>query len=186
MARKYSRDSIGRFASGGGGRSSGGAIGGAAAGGKKKTAARVAAAPKKKHPGPPPPAWSKEMLAAKAKSDRASKVKAAAATPATAKARTKTKASAKAKPANNIQPSPRSIESRSLPFTAPASKAKGKPLTSAEKAYAEIRAQKSKFRSDKKVREEMMRRGFLKGKDPQGQLLRIGRSARIKQGQQDF
>ena len=76
MARRYARDGLGRFASGGGGggRSSGGATGGGgAAGRKKKAAAPVAAAPKKKHPGPPPPAWSKEMLAAKAKSDKASK-----------------------------------------------------------------------------------------------------------------
>ena len=60
MARRYARDGLGRFASGGGGgRSSGGASGG---GGTRK---RVNA--------PPPPAWSKEMLAAKAKSDKASK-----------------------------------------------------------------------------------------------------------------
>jgi hypothetical protein len=101
MARKYSRDNAGRFASGGGGRSSGGASGGASAGGKKKAAAPVAAAPKKKHPGPPPPAWSKEMLAAKAKGDRASKAKAAAAKPVAAKV----KARATTKAANAIKPS---------------------------------------------------------------------------------
>ena len=107
MARKYSRDNIGRFASGGGGRSSGGATGGGGvAGGKKKAAAPVAAAPKKKHPGPPPPAWSKEMLAAKAKGDRASNAKAAAAKPAATKpVAAKPKAKATTKAANEIKPS---------------------------------------------------------------------------------
>ena len=55
-------------------------------------------------------------------------------------------------------------------------------LLAAEKAYGEIKAQKSKFRSDKKVREEMMRRGFLKGNDPQGDLMRIARKYRMRRG----
>lgn len=46
----------------------------------------------------------------------------------------------------------------------------------------EIKAKKSKFRSDKKVREEMQRRGFLKGADPQGQLITIAHRARRKRG----
>jgi hypothetical protein len=58
----------------------------------------------------------------------------------------------------------------------------GRKLNAAEKAYAEIKAQKSKFKSDRKVIEEMTRRGFLKGSDPQGQMIRIARSTRIKQG----
>lgn len=55
-------------------------------------------------------------------------------------------------------------------------------LTAAEKAYTEIKSQKSKFRSDAKVRAEMQRRGFLKGDDPQGQLINIASSARRKRG----
>jgi hypothetical protein len=55
-------------------------------------------------------------------------------------------------------------------------------LNKAEQDYAEISAQKSKFRSDKKVREEMMRRGHLKGSDPQGELIRIAVSTRSKKG----
>ena len=55
-------------------------------------------------------------------------------------------------------------------------------MNAAEKAYAEIKAQKSKFKSDRKVIEEMTRRGFLKGNDPQGQMIRIARSTRLKQG----
>jgi hypothetical protein len=73
------------------------------------------------------------------------------------------KASSGSKPANKVSPSPRR-------------------LNAAEKAYAEIKAQKSKFRSDKKVREEMQRRGFLKGPDPQGQLIMIASRARKKKG----
>jgi hypothetical protein len=69
-----------------------------------------------------------------------------------------------ARPANKIVASPRR-------------------LNSAERAYMEIKAQKSKFRSDKKVREEMQRRGFLKGRDPQGQLINIASRARRKRGQ---
>ena len=88
------------------------------------------------------------------------------------------------KAANAIKPSPRSSEARSIPFTTSAKDSKGKRLTSAERAYAEIKAQKSKFRSDKKVIEEMIRRGFLKGKDPQGMMMTIARSTRIKQGKQ--
>lgn len=56
-------------------------------------------------------------------------------------------------------------------------------LTAAEKAYAEIKAQKSKFRSDAKVQAEMQRRGFLKGADPRGQLINIASSSRRKRGQ---
>jgi hypothetical protein len=67
------------------------------------------------------------------------------------------------KGANAIQPSPRR-------------------LNAAEKAFLEIRAQRSKFRSDKKVIAEMMRRGFLKGPDPQGQAINIASSARRKKG----
>ena len=55
-------------------------------------------------------------------------------------------------------------------------------LNAAEKAYLEIKAQKSKFGSDKKVIAEMARRGFLKGPDPQGQAIRIASSARRKKG----
>ncbi len=67
------------------------------------------------------------------------------------------------KPANKIAPSPR------------------RP-NAAERAYMEIKngKGKSKFRSDKKVLEEMQRRGFLKGKDPQGQLINIASQARRK------
>jgi hypothetical protein len=56
-------------------------------------------------------------------------------------------------------------------------------LTKAEQAYMEIKAQKSKFRSDKKVREEMQRRGFLKSGDPQGELIKLAYNARAKKGQ---
>jgi hypothetical protein len=56
-------------------------------------------------------------------------------------------------------------------------------LTKAEQAYMEIKAQKSKFRSDKKVREEMQRRGFLKSSDPQGELIKLAYNARAKKGQ---
>jgi len=55
-------------------------------------------------------------------------------------------------------------------------------LLAAERAYGEIKAQKSKFRSDKKVREEMIRRGFLQGPDPQGQLISIARRYRLRRG----
>lgn len=68
--------------------------------------------------------------------------------------------------ANNIRPSPRRH-------------------TAAEAAYWDIKngKGKSRFRSDKKVREEMRRRGFLKdSKDPQGDLIKIARSARRKKG----
>ena len=151
MARKYSRDSRGRFASGGGGgrSASGGtgkaAIGGASKGnaGKKKAVTQPMATTRKP---PPPPPWSKAMLAAKARDDKASMARAAA---------------VKKAPANAIKPS---------------------SLRAAEKAYGEIRAQKSKFRSDKKVKEEMIRRGFLKGSDPQGQLIAIGRRYRMRRG----
>ena len=67
------------------------------------------------------------------------------------------------KGANAIQPSPRR-------------------LNAAEKAYLEIKAQKGKFGSDKKVIAEMTRRGFLKGADPQGQAIRIASNARRKKG----
>jgi hypothetical protein len=164
MARKYSRDNRGRFAGGGGGgRSAGGASGGGGAskgggGGKKKAAAPVAAAPKKKHPGPPPPAWSKEMLRQAGKDKKAQSAAAKTAVAKTAKAKTEPKAK---QAANTIKPS---------------------SLRAAEKAYGEIKAQKSKFRSDKKVREEMIRRGFLKGSDPQGKLIEIGRRYRMRRG----
>ena len=56
-------------------------------------------------------------------------------------------------------------------------------LNPAEKAYMAIKSQRSKFRSDAKVRAEMQRQGFLKGaKDPQDALMRIARSARKKKG----
>ena len=71
-----------------------------------------------------------------------------------------------AKPANKVAPSPRR-------------------LSAAEKAYAEITGpgNKSKFRSSKKVREEMQRRGFLKGADPQGELIQLADTVRRKKGQ---
>jgi hypothetical protein len=53
-------------------------------------------------------------------------------------------------------------------------------LSKAEQDYADIRSQKSKFRSDKAVRAEMQRRGHLKGKDPQGELIGIAANARGK------
>lgn len=55
-------------------------------------------------------------------------------------------------------------------------------MNAAEKAYAEIKQQRSKFGSDAKVRAEMQRRGFLKGKDAQGELINIAASARKKAG----
>jgi hypothetical protein len=69
------------------------------------------------------------------------------------------------KPANNISASPRR-------------------LNAAERAYIDITTGKgkSKFRSDKKVREEMQRRGFLTGKDAQGDLITIASRARRKRG----
>jgi hypothetical protein len=56
-------------------------------------------------------------------------------------------------------------------------------LSKAEQDYMDIQSQKSKFRSDKKVREEMQRRGHLKGSDPQGDLIKIAYTARAKKGQ---
>lgn len=171
MARKYSRDNRGRFASSGSGgatarggrlraadggkrttqtasmKGSGpkaGTIAKGGRGGTKKTAPVAAPAKRQK---PPPPPWSKGMLQA----EKAVKAQAGAVK------------SVKAKSANAIKPSPRR-------------------LNSAEKAYAEIKAQKSKFGSDKKVREEMIRRGFVKGSDPQGQMIKIARTIRLKQG----
>jgi hypothetical protein len=68
-------------------------------------------------------------------------------------------------PANAIKPSPRR-------------------LNAAEQAYMDITTGKgrSKFRSDAKVRAEMQRRGFLTGKDAQGQLIMIASRARRKKG----
>jgi hypothetical protein len=100
------------------------------------------------------------MLAAKAKADRADKARAAAKSAAAKPVRAKDKPKTKP-PANTIKPS---------------------SLLAAEKAYGEIKAQKSKFRSDKKVREEMIRRGFLKGSDPQGKLIEIARKYRMRRG----
>lgn len=66
--------------------------------------------------------------------------------------------------ANKVAPSPRRLDP-------------------AEQAYMQIKSQRSKFRSDAKVRAEMQRRGFLKGaKDPQDALMRVARSARLKKG----
>jgi hypothetical protein len=64
----------------------------------------------------------------------------------------------------------------------PANAIKPSSLLAAEKAYGEIKAQKRKFGSDKKVREEMIRRGFLKGNDPQGKLIEIARKYRMRRG----
>lgn len=68
----------------------------------------------------------------------------------------------------------------------PANKIAASPrrLNAAERAYMEITTGKgkSKFRSDRKVREEMQRRGFLKGKDAQGDLITIASRARRKRG----
>ena len=166
MARKYTRDANGRFSGGGGGGSRGGGSGGGRSGsgggggggtgggGGKKKASTPQSGPMKKPPLPPP--LKKPPL------------------PPPPKAATK-------KGANNIKPS-RFSEAGILSSNSSTASGKGKRLTNAEKAYNEIKAQKSKFRSDKKVREEMIRRGFLKGSDPQGQLMRIARSSRIKQG----
>jgi hypothetical protein len=153
MARSYTRDSNGRFSGGGGGRS-GGSSGSGGGGGKKK-AANPGPGPMKKPPLPPPPLKKPPL-------------------PPPPKAATK-------KGANSIKPS-RFSEAGIVSSNSSTASGKGKRLTKAEKAYNEIKAQKSKFRSDKKVREEMIRRGWLKGSDPQGQLIRIARSARIKQG----
>ena len=180
MARKYTRDNAGRFASvSGGGRAGSSGAGkrapntapakGGSAAGKAKPASQgsataktpiSAAGTKKRVYAPPPPAWSKEMLAAKAKADRADKARAAAKSAAAKPVRAKDKPKTKP-PANTIKPS---------------------SLLAAEKAYGEIKAQKSKFRSDKKVREEMIRRGFLKGSDPQGKLIEIARKYRMRRG----
>jgi hypothetical protein len=127
MARKYIRDTAGRF-SGGGGKVSSGRGG---KGGQPKANTKTPA-------------------------------------PSPAKAAT-------SKGANAIKAGPR-VPPRME------SKPAGNKLNSAERAYAEIKAQKSKFKSDRKVIEEMTRRGFLKGNDPQGQMIRIARSARMKQG----
>ncbi len=62
------------------------------------------------------------------------------------------------------------------------SKSSGKALNNPEKAYLAIKSQKSKFGSDRKVFAEMQRRGFLKGADPMGQLIKVASNARIKQG----
>lgn len=202
MARKYSRNNAGRFASGGGGATARGgrlktASGGkratqttsmkgaspagtvgkpkglkpgtvtakAAAGGKggmNKKAVLPAAAPAKKQP-PAPPPWSKAMLRSEKvrKAREAGTAKPVAAKPVAAKP-AKVKGEPKTKqPANTINPS---------------------SLRAAEKAYGEIKAQKSKFGSDKKVREEMIRRGFLKGSDPQGRLIGIAKKYRMRRG----
>ena len=77
----------------------------------------------------------------------------------------KAKASVKASkgPANKVVPSP-------------------KRFNAAEKAYAEILQQPSKFRSDRQRRAELQRQGFLKGKDVQGEAIRLARSVRVKAG----
>jgi hypothetical protein len=62
------------------------------------------------------------------------------------------------------------------------SKSPSKTLNKTEKAYLEIKSQKSKFKSDRKVFAEMQRRGFLKGADPMGQLIKVASNARTKQG----
>ena len=180
MARNYTRDASGRFSGGGGGGGRGGSSGGVGGGGRsgsggggsgggggrsgsggggsggggKKKASTPQPGPMKKPPLPPP--LKKPPL------------------PPPPKAATK-------KGANSIKPS-RFSEAGIVSSNSSTASGKGKRLTKAEKAYNEIMAQKSKFRSDKKVREEMIRRGWLKGNDPQGQLMRIARSSRIKQG----
>ena len=163
MARSYKRDASGRFSSTGGGSGKGKSK--ASGGSKGKAAGGVPSGGK-----PPPPAWSASMLRdlKKAKAAKAAKEAKAAKAAKEAKATKKDAKPAKksAKPANKVAPSPRR-------------------LSAAEKDYAEITGpgNKSKFRSSKKVREEMQRRGFLKGADPQGELIQLADTVRRKKGQ---
>jgi hypothetical protein len=56
-------------------------------------------------------------------------------------------------------------------------------LSKAERDYLDIKSQRSKFRSDAKVREEMKRRGHFKGsKDVQGDLIKLAGNVRSKTG----
>jgi len=58
-------------------------------------------------------------------------------------------------------------------------------LTKAERAYLGLKADKG-FRSDKAIREEMIRRGHITATDdPQGRLIKIARNARIKTNSAD-
>ena len=72
--------------------------------------------------------------------------------------------SASGKPSNKVSSSPRR-------------------LSKAERDYLDITAQRSKFRSDSKVREEMKRRGHFKGsKDVQGDLIKLSGTVNSKIG----
>lgn len=77
-------------------------------------------------------------------------------------------------------------ETKAIAGGAPAGTVKAKPKSSkgaAERAYLEIRAGKGGKRlSDRKVMEEMQRRGFLKGGDVQGQMINIAANARKMAG----
>lgn len=182
MARTYRRDARGRFASGGGSGGKGGGKGGASKGASKPKSAGASKAK------PAPASKPKAKPAAKrSPATRATSKPAGAKTRATSatrkpplpppvpeailKASKVTSAAMRDRKretgiANNIRPSPRRH-------------------TAAEAAYWDIKngKGKSRFRSDKKVREEMRRRGFLKdSKDPQGDLIKIARSARRKKG----
>jgi hypothetical protein len=162
MARTYRRDARGRFASGGGS--------GKGGSGKAKPATGRAKPKPSAKPVPAKGKASTKPIPSKAKASSKpglpppipqKLLKAANAARAGAAARRKA-----SEPANKIVGSPRRHNA-------------------AEAAYWQIKTGKgrSKFNSDKKVREEMQRRGFLKGsKDPQGDLIRIASSARRKKG----
>lgn len=92
----------------------------------------------------------------------------------------------KAPPPPAWSPAMKAAAARKRTSAGPANKIVASPrrLNAAERAYMEITTGKgkSKFRSGKKVREEMQRRGFLKGKDVQGQLIKLASNARRKRG----
>lgn len=144
MARKYSRDNRGRFASGGGGSTARGGRLRTAGGNKRATQTMKAQG-----------AGGAGVMKGAVKRDLGAMAKVGK--PAAAPAKTAPTGG------NKIAASPRRFNA-------------------AERAYAEISQQPSKFRSDAQVRAEMQRRGFLKGKDTQGDLINIARAARMKAG----
>ena len=172
MARTYRRDARGRFASGGGGKGGGSKGGGKAkpAAGKSKPAATGKPKAKSKTASKPAPATRKPVT----RKPQGTTTKKPALPPRIPENLLKAAGVARAGaavrradgPANKIAASPRR-------------------LNAAESAYVQITTGKgrSKFKSDRKVREELQRRGFLKGsKDPQGDLIRIAAQVRRKKG----
>jgi hypothetical protein len=94
------------------------------------------------------------------------------------------KAAAAARPGTMLRSKPKAAAPAPAPKAKPANKIAPSPRRAnvAEAAYREIRSQKSKFGSDKKVMAEMERRGFLNAKDKRGQMIRIASNSRRKQG----